>query len=96
MSYWRSSFENKNYYNVSSSIDTYLYSYRRKKHNPSSIGGSQGEFKKTKSPTFYGGLDSCEKDEEWLLGVSKYFKVYDYSSKLKDHFPIYNKKGKVI
>ena len=70
MSYWRSSCENKKYYNVSSSIDTYLYSSRRKKHNPSSIGESQGEFKKNKSPTFYGGLDSREKDEELLLGIS--------------------------
>ena len=29
---------------------------------------------------FKGKLDSSEKDEEWLLGMIKYFKLFDYPS----------------
>ena len=35
------------------------------------------------------------KDEEWLLGMSKYFRVHNYSSEMKARLAIYNLNGKV-
>ena len=43
----------------------------------------QGEFQKIKAPTFEGDLDDGEKEKQWLLGMSKYFEVHDYSNGIK-------------
>ena len=36
-----------------------------------------------------------EKAEEWLLGMSKYFQVHNYSSETKACLAMYNLNGKV-
>ena len=35
-----------------------------------------------------------EKAKQWLLGVSKYFRVHNYSSEMKARLAIYNLNGK--
>ena len=40
-------------------------------------------------------MNTGEKDEEWLLGMSKYFRVHNYYSEMKAHLAIYNLNGKV-
>ena len=35
-------------------------------------------------------MTTVEKDEEWILGMSKYFRVHNYSSEIKSHLAIYN------
>ena len=35
-----------------------------------------------------------KKDEEWMLGMSKYFRVHNYSSEIKARLAIYNLNGK--
>ena len=54
----------------------------------------QGEFKKIKAPYFARELDLGDKVEEWILGMSKYFEVHDYSIKTKARFAIYSLNGK--
>ena len=39
-------------------------------------------------------MNTGEKDKEWLLGMSKYFRVHKYSSEMKSHLSIYNLNGK--
>ena len=34
-------------------------------------------------------MNTGEKDEEWLLGMSKYFRVHNYSSEMKSRLAIY-------
>ena len=54
----------------------------------------QGEFRKIRAPTYEGEVNMGEKDEEWLLGMSKYFQVHNYSSVMQDRLAIYNLNGK--
>ena len=35
-----------------------------------------------------------EKPEEWILGMSKYLRVHNYSSEMKSRLAIYNLNGK--
>ena len=46
-----------------------------------------GEFKKIKSPIFYGEIEKGEEAEFWLLGMKKYFQLYNYSDELKAKWP---------
>ena len=39
-------------------------------------------------------MKTGEKDEEWLLGMRKYFQVHKYSKEMKVHLAIYNLNGK--
>ena len=39
-------------------------------------------------------MNTGEKDEEWILVMSKYFRVHNYSSEMKSHLAIYNLNGK--
>ena len=54
----------------------------------------QGEFWKIRAPTYEGEVNTREKAEEWLLRMSKYFQVHNYSSEMKAHVSIYNLNGK--
>ena len=40
-------------------------------------------------------MNTRENDEEWLLGMRKYFRVHNYSSKIKACLDIYKLNGKV-
>ena len=40
-------------------------------------------------------MNTRENDEEWLLGMRKYFRVHNHSSKMKARLTIYNLNGKV-
>jgi hypothetical protein len=42
-----------------------------------------GEFKKIKPPMFSGEIETREEVEAWLLGMKKYFQIYNYSGELK-------------
>ena len=55
----------------------------------------QREFRKIRAPTYEGEVNTREKVEEWLLGMSKYFQVHNYSSEMKARLSIYNLNGKV-
>ena len=39
-------------------------------------------------------MNTGEKDEEWVLGMSKFFRVHNYSSDMKSQLAIYNLNGK--
>ena len=52
----------------------------------------QGEFKKIKLSLFEG--ESKEAIESWLIDISKYFHIYDYTDKLKGHLAVYQLRGK--
>jgi hypothetical protein len=54
----------------------------------------EGEFKKIKPSTFYGGYRIGEEDEAWLLDIKRYFQIYNYYSNMKVRMTIYNLKGK--
>ena len=44
--------------------------------------------------TYEGEVNIGEKAEEWLLGMSKYFQVHNYSSVMQARLSIYNLNGK--
>jgi len=73
------------YYGLSS--DDSLSPWRKKLRNDDNL---QGEFQKIKSPTYEGEMNIVEKVEEWVLGMSKYFWVHNYYSKMKARIAIYN------
>ena len=50
---------------------------------------------KKKASTYEGEVNMGEKAEEWLLGMSKYFQVHNYSSGMHTRLSIYNLNGKV-
>ena len=52
------------------------------------------EFKKMKSPTFNGEMKYREEVGAWLLVMSKYFQVYDYSNNMEARIAIYNMNNK--
>lgn len=52
----------------------------------------QGDFKKIQPLTFNG--ESKEATEAWLVNINKYFHIYEYNDKLKDHLAIYQLQGK--
>ena len=54
----------------------------------------QGEFQKIRSLTYEGEVNTGEKAKEWLLGMSKYFQVHNYSSVMQARFSIYSLNGK--
>jgi hypothetical protein len=54
----------------------------------------EGEFKNIKPATFDGESGIGEEAEAWLLGIKKYFQIYNYSSNMKVKMAIYNLKGK--
>jgi len=54
----------------------------------------RGEFRKIRAPTYEGEVNMGEKDEEWFLGMSKYFQVHNYSSVMQARLAIYNLNGK--
>ena len=49
-----------------------------------------GELKKTKPPTFDGENKKCKGAKSWLLGMRKYFRLYNYSSNLEAIIGIYH------
>ena len=37
----------------------------------------QGEFRKTRFPTFDGEIKTCQKEGAWILGMKKYFRIHE-------------------
>ena len=79
----------RDYHSLSS--DNSLSPCRKRQKNDDNL---QGEFRKIKDPTYEGEMNTKEKDEKWLLGMSKYFRVHNYSSEMKAQVAIYNLKEK--
>ena len=75
----------------SPSIDDSLSPRRKKQRSNDNL---QGEFRKIRAPTYEGEVNTREKDEEWLLGMRKYFQVHNFLSEMKAHISIYNLNGK--
>ena len=53
-----------------------------------------GSSENIKSPTYEGEINTGEKEEEWILSMSKYFWVHNYSSEMKSFLAIHNLNGK--
>ena len=53
----------------------------------------QGELRKVKPPTFRGDSKKGEDAEAWLLGMRKYFRIYNYSSKMEANIAIHQLQG---
>ena len=75
----------------SPSSDGSLSPCRKKQRSNDSL---QGGFRKIRVLTYEGEVNTREKDEEWLLGMRKYFQVHNYSSEMKAQLSIYNLNGK--
>ena len=54
----------------------------------------EGEFKNIKLTNFDGESNTGEEAEAWMLGINKYFQIYNYSSNMKVRMAIYNLKGR--
>ena len=54
-----------------------------------------GEFNIIKPPTFDGESKKGHEAEAWLLGMRKYFQLYNYSSNMKERIHVYNLNGEV-
>ena len=65
--------------------------YQRRRHEKEELNG---EVRKIKSPTFDGENKRGEDVESWLLGMRRYFQLYQYSANLEDRIVIYQLKGK--
>ena len=50
----------------------------------------QENLKKIKPPMFNGEVENGEEAEAWLLGMKKYFHIYNYSDRMKSWMAIYN------
>ena len=79
-------------YYHSLSSDNSLSPCRKKHRNDDNL---QGEFRKIRAPTYEGEINTKEKHEDCLLGMSKYFRVHNYSSEKKALLDMYNLNGKV-
>ena len=51
-------------------------------------------FRKIRGPTYEGEVNTGDNAEEWLLGMSRYVQVHNYSSEMKACLAIYNLNGK--
>ena len=80
----------KGYHHSPTSGDS-LSPQRKRKRSDDNL---QGEFRKIRASTYEGEVNTGEKAKEWLLGMSKYFQVHNYSSEMKAHLAIYNLNGK--
>ena len=76
----------------SPSSDDSLSPRRKKQRSNDSL---QGGFQKIRSLTYEGEVNTKENAKEWLLGMSKYFQVHNYSSEMKARLAIYNLNGKI-
>jgi hypothetical protein len=60
----------------------------------SGVDELQGEMNKIKPPTFDGEHKKDEYAETWMLGMTKYFQLHNYSSHAEGIISIYQLKGK--
>ena len=65
-------------------------SRRRRKYRKDEL---QGELRKIKPPTFKGDSEKGEDAEAWLLGLGKYFCIYNYSSNMEAIIAIHQLQG---
>jgi hypothetical protein len=65
--------------------------WKKQKHSKSH---NIEEFKKAKPPSFDDDIKKGEEAEAWLLGLKKYFRVHDFSEKLKARVATFNLNGK--
>ena len=61
-------------------------SRRRRKYRKDEL---QGELRKIKPPTFKGDSEKGEDAEAWLLGMRKYFRICNYSSRMEANIAIH-------
>jgi hypothetical protein len=78
----------------SSSSRTSSCSQRKWKKINLSKGHNFEEFRKEKPPSFDGEIKKGEEAKAWLLGLKKYFRVRDFSEKLKARVVAFNLNGK--
>ena len=65
---------------------------KKKKYKP--YEETCGEFKNNKAPIFNTKIEKGEEAESLLLGMMKYFQMYNYAGKLKTKMAIDNLNGK--
>ena len=65
-------------------------SRRRRKYCKDEL---QGELRKIKPPIFKGDSEKGEDAEAWLLGMRKYFHIYNYSSQMEANISIHQLQG---
>ena len=65
-------------------------SKRRRKYRKDEL---QGELRKIKPPIFKGDSEKGEDAEAWLLGMRKYFRIYNYSSRMEASIAIHQLQG---
>jgi hypothetical protein len=65
-----------------------------RKNKRSGVDELRGEMNKIKPPIFDGEHEKDEDEETWLLGMRKYFQLYNYSSHAEGRIFIYQLKGK--
>ena len=58
------------------------------------MNNSQNEFKKSRTPTFNGEINTVQEAKSWLLGMNKYFQVQAYSGNMKAKVAIFNLNGR--
>jgi len=63
---------------------------RRRKHRKDEL---QGELRKIKPPIFKGDSEKGEDAQAWLLGMRKYFRIYNYSSQMESNIVIHQLQG---
>lgn len=61
-------------------------SRRRRKYQKDEL---QGELRKIKPPIFKGDSEKGDDVEAWLLGMRKYFRIYNYSSRMEANICIH-------
>lgn len=84
----------KEYYSSegpTSSLEVSPIRHQRRIHEKEKF---HGELKKTKPPTLDGENKRGEDVESWLLGMRRYFQLYQYSPNLEARISIYHLKGK--
>ena len=65
--------------------------FKMEKHEKNEV---QGQLKKIKPFVFDDEMKYGEEAKAWLLGMRKYFRLYDYSCNMKANMEIHNLNGK--
>jgi len=78
------------------SLDSSLYLTRRSGRIRSHRDHPYGEFRRVKPPTFDGERKTGLEAEAWLLGINKYFRIYEYIENEKAKIVVFNLNDKDV
>ena len=83
----------KSFDSEDSSRDSSSFSRKGKRKRPHR-DLSRDEFKKVKPPTFDCKVKTGQEAKAWILGIKKYFQVYNYSGNMKERISIFSLNGR--